>query len=103
MASWPPRCKDKTRCREICEFGGDEPAVLTNELRACAAADVSSLLAFRPWHDARGPRRGARRRQPGVPGQAQLCRRLALAGRWRRGRRNLPRCAATRIGGGGTD
>ena len=71
--------------------------------RAGAAPAVPSLLAFRPRHDAWGPRRGAGRRRQGVSGQAQLRRRLASAGRRRRSRRDIPRGAASRTGRGGTD
>ena len=69
---------------------------LRTTVRAAAAAVFPSLLAVRPRHDARGARRGAGRRGPGVPGQAQLRLRLAPARRRGRGRRELSamRCGA---------
>src|SRR5260221_11611115 len=103
MASWPQRGKDQSACTNIRDRGGDEPAVLTKEVRAAAAAGVSSLLAFRPRHDARGPRRGAGRRQQSISGQAQLSLWLVPARRRRRSWRKLSRGAAARAGGGGTD
>src|SRR6266851_1767678 len=91
----------KTRCSDIRDFDGEDAARLAKDVRAGAAADFSSLLAVRPWHDAWSPRRGAGPRQPGVSGQAQLRLWLASAGWGRRSRRNIRRCAATRISGGG--
>ena len=70
---------------------------------AGAAPGVSSVLAVRPRHDAGRARRGARRRRPRVPDPAQLCRRLASAGRRRRGRRTFRRGAAPRADRGGAD
>src|SRR5258708_7632034 len=59
LASGLSRRKDQTLCPSI-RGVRDGPAECSKAPGAAAAAGVSSLLADRPRHDARGPRRRAR-------------------------------------------
>ena len=80
------RCRSSIACNLIPFAVPFEPV-----LRAAAF-----LLAVRARADDRRARPRHRRRGPGVSGQAQLCRRLAFAGRRRRSRGNACGCAGAR-------